>query len=107
MSYVLYILLFSKPYRSIISKQSRGLHQSRLSRVVTSSVLYRGQAPLYTGVGDLEAFPLGITLGVAPGRGNHHCQITAVVEGIPHALLEKRTLQPTTPHLRNCGRTGE
>jgi hypothetical protein len=43
------------------------------SFLIASSVLNsRGQAPLYASVGNLEAFPLGIALGVAPSLGDHH-----------------------------------
>jgi len=55
----------------------------------------------------LESVPFGIALRVAPGRGDHHGQITAAIEGVSHTLAKKSALQAAAPHLRNCGRAGE
>ena len=65
------------------------------------------EPPLRAGVGDPEAFALGVALRFAAGFGAHHREIATVIEGVTHAFFEKSGLESAPAHFGDRRSAGE
>lgn len=65
------------------------------------------KAPFRAGIGNAEAFPLGITMRITAWLGHKHGEVTTMRDGVAHALVQEGGLQAAMAQFGNCRRSGK